>query len=224
MKSEYLLFNLLIGIAPSLGMVLYGRGKWPNWVGLLGGYAAISIPYIIWDYFVTNWWWYFNPMYTLGITVGTLPIEEILFFFVIPWSCLVIWINLRDRIQRIVTWHVEWGFFTLSMAIGIWSYMTAVWYTAAVCVVIALITVLSWFTEHWLCRKSSLLFLAVVSVLTLVFNGYLTWRPVVVYNSAVMTNLRIGTVPVEDFFYGLGLLCGIVMVYEVFERRLKKSP
>ena len=55
---------------------------------------------------------------------------------------------------------------------------------------------------------------AVVTILNLMCNGYLTARPVVVYNGVVISGVWVGTVPVEDLVYGWILVWGVVKVYE----------
>jgi lycopene cyclase domain-containing protein len=51
-------------------------------------------------------------------------------------------------------------------------------------------------------------------IMTGIFNSYLTSRPVVEYNREVMSNIRVGTIPIEDFGYGLGLVWLTAWVYE----------
>ena len=53
--------------------------------------------------------------------------------------------------------------------------------------------------------------------LTALFNSYLTWRPVVIYNRFVKTNIMVGTIPVEDFIYGLVFIISVIILYE-YER------
>jgi lycopene cyclase domain-containing protein len=67
-------------------------------------------------------------------------------------------------------------------------------------------------------QKRFWLFLGITLGLTLIFNGYLTWRPVVIYNLKLKTNLLIWTVPMEDFIYGLILNGAFVWVYEKFQK------
>ena len=47
---------------------------------------ASAIPFILWDiYFTYLGVWGFNPKYHSGILVINLPLEEILFFIIIPF-------------------------------------------------------------------------------------------------------------------------------------------
>lgn len=61
-------------------------------------------------------------------------------------------------------------------------------------------------------------FLAVIFCFKLLVNGYLTWRPIVIYNPEMMLNIRLLTIPVEDFLYGFALVAGSVILWEHFLR------
>ena len=63
-------------------------------------------------------------------------------------------------------------------------------------------------------RLKTYVYLAIVSVLILIFNGYLTTRPVVLYGEAYKIGYRILTIPVEDFGYGFTLMLFNAMLYE----------
>ncbi len=66
---------------------------------------AIGIPFVlfvVWDMIVTaRGHWFFSPNYTIGFKIYNLPVEEVLFFIVIPfcgiftWECVKYF--MRDR-------------------------------------------------------------------------------------------------------------------------------
>lgn len=60
---------------------------------------SILLPFIIftiWDIFVTaRGHWSFNPLYTIGFKIFGLPIEEILFFIIIPFCGLFTWESVK---------------------------------------------------------------------------------------------------------------------------------
>jgi lycopene cyclase domain-containing protein len=61
-------------------------------------------------------------------------------------------------------------------------------------------------------------YLLLIFIFTLIFNGYLTWRPVVTYGIEYQLNFRIITIPVEDFFYGISLLFMNTIIYKMLLR------
>jgi len=43
------------------------------------------VAFLIWDYVVAiAGWWFFDPAYLVGVWLGALPLEEVLFFLVVP--------------------------------------------------------------------------------------------------------------------------------------------
>ena len=59
------------------------------------------IVFLLWDYVFTMLVvWGFNHKYVMGVYVGGLPIEEILFFVCIPFSCIFIYEVVRYYYKR----------------------------------------------------------------------------------------------------------------------------
>ena len=58
-------------------------------------FPAMLIPallYIVWDiYFISKGVWSFNENYITGIKLFNIPLEEIGFFFVVPYCCVFIY-------------------------------------------------------------------------------------------------------------------------------------
>lgn len=214
MKAEYLLFNLLILTFSTLGKLFIPRSHWPHIPSALIAICVCAAPFIIWDMVVTEWWWTFNPRYILGLFVGGLPMEEILFFLVIPWSCLVLWENMRRQISGY--WRIPvTGFFTmLSVLFGFGGWMYSRWYSMSIGILFGCVTLLSLRYGRWFQQKSTIIFSILITVLTSIFNGYLTGRPVVTYMTETVSGIRVGTIPIEDFLYGWLLIGGVIFLYD----------
>jgi lycopene cyclase domain-containing protein len=55
-----------------------------------------ALPFIIWDIYATAiGHWQFNPQYTLPHKFAGLPIEEYVFFLIIPQNCLLVWVAMK---------------------------------------------------------------------------------------------------------------------------------
>ena len=70
------------------------------------------------------------------------------------------------------------------------------------------------------------IFLLVMYAFKTIVNGYLTWRPIVMYGEEFNLGIRIVTIPVEDYVYGFSLIALSVVVWEHFklkERNRDKS-
>lgn len=59
--------------------------------------------------------------------------------------------------------------------------------------------------EKLLLRKRFHLLLAVFTLAMLLFDTYLTGLPIITYSTSLILGFRIGTIPLEDFFYGLSI-------------------
>lgn len=228
MHTHYLLFDFVIFCLADLGY----RGaafafrqkisritpKQPQLLAAIKAIALIGSFYFIWDQAVTNWWWSFNPSYINGQLIGRLPIEEVLFFAIVPWSCLVIWVNLRQKFSKKVSLPIEEALIGFSLVTGSWQLFLQHYYTVTICFLAIVTGIISLKNHHWLRQKNVLLFGGITLLLTAIFNSYLTSLPIVIYNTHIMTNLRIFTIPVEDFIYGWVLITGTIWFYERFSR------
>ncbi|HZQ36398.1 MAG TPA: lycopene cyclase domain-containing protein [Dehalococcoidia bacterium] len=67
-------------------------------------------------------------------------------------------------------------------------------------------------------RPRFLLLLALLSLGTLIFDGYLVARPVLQYGWRFLTGIQLGWVPLEDFGYGIAFVIVAVSVWEGLER------
>lgn len=63
--------------------------------------GAVAIPFIIWDVLVTEaGHWSFSNTYTIGWRIAGLPIEEVLFFVVVPLTALLVWETVGYFLRR----------------------------------------------------------------------------------------------------------------------------
>lgn len=71
-------------------------------------------------------------------------------------------------------------------------------------------------------RPRFLLLLALLSLGTLLFDGYLVARPVLQYGWQYLTGVQLGWVPLEDFGYGIAFVIVAVSVWEGLERASRR--
>ena len=175
------------------------------------------VPFVIWDILVTGSHWWFNEAYTLDFRFLGLPIGEWLFFITVPFGCLLVWETLPHA--RLSTSlrplrHIRTVLYA-ALPIGIWVFSTGVQYTGLVLCCFGLVGLADTFLKtDLLGQPKTYLYLGIVSILILVFNGYLTARPVVLYGEAFQSGYRILTIPIEDFGYGFTLMLFNAMLYE----------
>ena len=220
MKYEYLLFNLVVIIGPVASQLSRQIRQVSRWRLKLLVSGIAMIPYVIWDALVAGSHWWFNEAYTLNFRLLGLPIEEWLFFITVPFGCLLVWETLpqtdswlaRSRSLRYVRTVLY-----AALPIGVWVFSAGKQYTGLVLFCFGLVGLLDTLLGvDLLLRPKTYLYLAIVCGLILVFNGYLTGRPVVLYGEAYQIGFRVLTIPLEDFGYGLTLMLFNTMLYEKF--------
>ncbi len=88
---------------------------------------------------------------------------------------------------------------------------------ASVCVVVMLDRILN---TRLMGRAGFWEFTAVMFAFLLLFNGYLTWRPIVLYGEQFCMNIRLGTIPLEDFLFGFSMISLTVILWEFARARI----
>lgn len=73
-----------------------------------------------------------------------------------------------------------------------------------------------------LLNKKFWVFWGVMFILIFIINGYLTWRPIVLYGEGHYLGIRLFTIPVEDFLYGFALLTINIAIWEFCTKKLPK--
>ncbi len=179
-----------------------------------------ALLYILWDiYFTGIHVWTFNPAYITGIMIINLPIEEVLFFFIIPYCCMFIYACIRSYFPGIKNRNLPRSvLITFAVALlfaGILFYEKK--YTSYIFILLALfITLLVIFMNFFqgFHLTTFLISYAVMLIPFLIVNGFLTAIPVVIYNNAENMGIRIYTIPFEDIFYGMLLVMMNIAGYE----------
>ena len=185
-----------------------------------------AVFYIIWDiYFTSINVWSFNPAYITGIKIGNLPIEEVLFFFIVPYCCMFIYECVRCYFP-VIKEHTTSVFVFQIIAIAL--FITGViflkrTYTFYTFIFTSLFILLFFAFRRYFSNFNLTAFLITFLICLfpfLVVNGFLTAIPVVIYNNDENLGLRIYTIPFEDIFYGMLLLMMNIAIYE----KLKRAP
>ena len=208
MNYEYLIFNAIVISGPAFFGSLKCCYIWNHLKPMLIAIAIPAIPFLLWDMFVTGTHWHFNPEYVSGIKIINLPIEEILFFITVPFACLFTWeMIIRRAKEKQIDLHGLRLLLYLALPAGIYFFSIGKQYTGLTLSFIFIANLVDQFLKtNLLFDKRFYFYLLLIVIFTLIFNGYLTWRPVVTYGVEYQLDFRIITIPVEDFFYGISLL------------------
>ena len=181
--------------------------------------------YIAWDaLFTARGIWSFNEKYVSGISYFGLPLEEILFFFVVPYCCLFIYECIRCYFPQIKSNGFSVNFIRL---LAILSFAACFFffdkeYTFYTCLFLSIALLIFSLFRHFFSELNTTVFLlayAIILIPFLIVNGFLTAMPVVLYNNAENTAIRIYSIPAEDIFYGMLLFFLNALLYEKFRSR-----
>lgn len=214
---EYIFFNLLVLAGPLFfsfdARVRYVR----HWPAALLAAAVLLVPFVIWDSLVTGRHWWFNQRYTSGTFLGVLPLGEWLFFLSVPFASLFIWEILRSyRPARHSPRHSgRFGWIWLGLPIAALLLWLGKEYTALVIFAFVLMAQADiHFGGRVITMANIWPYFAILFGLMLFFNGYLTARPVVLYDPQYQLDWRLITIPAEDFLYGYSLILGCTSLFE----------
>lgn len=168
--------------------------------------------------------WAFNDAYLIGYSLLGLPVEEWMFFVVVPYACVFIYACLVAYLKTDLLKNFHRPFLLILSAVLL---VVAVifynrLYTSIVFFITAGLLVYNVATRQpWL--SMFLLSYFVAWIPFLLINGILTGSfiedQVVSYNPAHNLNIRIFTIPIEDSVYNLLMLMMTVQLMEWFKKR-----
>ena len=197
-----------------------------KWKHLLLAVLLPALIYIAWDiYFVHQGVWSFNPEKITGFKIANLPVEEVLFFLIVPFCCVFIYECIRCYFPDLK--NKKWAD-RLLQALALLLFVTGLffykkYYTSWTFVLTALfITKIYIFKNYFRFFDAAAFVISYVIVLVpfLIVNGLLTAIPVVIYNDAENLGCRIYTIPFEDVFYGMLL---VLMNITLYQRSMKRT-
>ena len=184
--------------------------------------------FIVWDIiFTKNGVWGFSEVHTSNINLFYLPVEEWLFFIIIPFSCVFIYESVKyfftlDRYNNISR--------NILMGLGVVLIITSLLnidrsYTFWNFLFCGLFLIYSTMKKRGY-HANFLVSYFFHLIPFLIVNGILTdgnfdfnfsTDPVVWYNNDENLFIRFITIPIEDFFYSMLLLLMNVTFYEKFK-------
>jgi lycopene cyclase domain-containing protein len=227
-KYTYLLINVLSVIIPIAFSFESKVCFYKRWKALAPAMLIPAVFFIIWDSIFTELGvWGFNPDYLTGIYIFNLPIEEILFFFAIPYCCVFSYDVLNHFIKKDVLGknarHL--GMILIYVCIALAITYSGRSYTATTSVFVALFLLFQLMYVKPAYWSRLVLTYLIILIPFFIVNGVLTGTgldaPVVWYNDKENLGVRLLTIPIEDTLYGFLLIASNISLYEYFQRRLK---
>lgn len=221
MKYTYLLINIISVILP---IVFSFHPKLPfrkEWKMAIFSIFFTALFFILWDiWFTYKNIWMFNESYILGKRMLGLPFEEYLFFLTIPYASLFLYSYFRLKVQNLEINNLFGKTVSLLLVSGLVVFALVyhdrqyTFVSFTICAMVLLFCYVKWneFLNKFLLYFIFLLipFFLVDGILTGSFIG----RMVVIYNASEISGVRILTIPIEDFAFGMALMVVNTLLYE----------
>jgi len=228
--SLYLILLLLSILFPLVLSFDKKVGFYKYWPVLLPSLLLTGALFIVFDiYFARRGIWGFNPQYHSGIVLADLPLEEWLFFIVIPYASifihyvLITWFPdaiLPDKTTKMISAALT-AILLLAIILNPDRAYSVVYFSLMIIVLL-----ISMFERTGLLNRFYVSF-PVILIPFIIINGILTGSfiegEVVWYNSAEITGLRMITIPVEDFAYGFSLILINLLLMNYFRKLFYKK-
>ncbi|MCP4439964.1 MAG: lycopene cyclase domain-containing protein [Aureispira sp.] len=224
MGNLYLCLDLGVILFPfllSFDKKVHYVSDWPK-VAL--AMLLVGSAFIIHDYYFTEIGvWGFTPEFLTGFYLLNLPIEEVLFFVVVPFACLFIHqcVEAYAKQYKFKTFNFIfyclmacYALFVLAFGMGkMYSWMVSI---------AAIITLVFLFL-----KRTNYPYLPVAFTLSMipfflmngVLTGALTADPVVWYDNTQNLSMRWGTIPVEDVLYSFVLIGANIAIFKKLQNK-----
>lgn len=220
-KYTYLLVNFFTIIVPFIFSFHPLLKFHKTWRAFFPAVILTAVFFLAFDELYTQMGvWGFNKQYLIGVYVGHLPLEELLFFFCIPYACVYTYHCLDIFIKKEFAVKIETtitiSFIAIFLLVSIIYYqqiytMFAFSVLAVLLIIAKYVMKVSWLTKFYIIY-------AILLFPFLIVNGVLTGtgleNPVVWYNENEIFGFRILTIPFEDVFYGMAMILMNTMIYK----------
>jgi lycopene cyclase domain-containing protein len=221
MSYAYLLINFLTVLFPVLLSFDKRVQFYKSWKYLLPAIAITGLAFLGWDIlFTIKGVWSFNQKYVCGLSIYGLPIEEVLFFITVPFSCVFIYACLNYYFPKNSIQSVSKLFSNLLIVcslIAVVIYHNRLYTLVTFSLLLTIIVLFQYiFKAEWLANFYRAFIISLIPFY--IVNGALTSVPIVLYNDHQNMGIRLGTIPLEDHFYMMALLMMNIGLFEYFRR------
>ncbi len=213
---KYAWINLLIITGP-LALSFDSRVSYfRRWPAVFLTVLVVGLFYVAWDIFATRRGdWSFNFKYLTGTRWRGLPVEEVFFFVTVPFSCIFILECVRAYLPEVTLPFSLPPYFFAAFLFGALAYrFRERFYTRSVFLVCGGFFLLAGFLGADMVSSSHFWTALLITYIPFViFNGFLTGLPIVIYNPRAILGIRVASIPLEDFFYSFSMLGFYFLVF-----------
>lgn len=189
---------------------------------------VVGAVYIAFDIYMTKKGvWGFNPAYHLNIVFWGLPLEEWLFFIVIPYASIFLHDSFVLYFPKAVL-PDKASFYLSCLLLVLFIFFAAFYidksYTAYIFLTGAVAIGFSFFDKTKLINHfyiSYLIILIPFFIVNALLTGTFIEDEVVWYNNTENLGIRVLSIPVEDFVYGFSLILLVLLARTFFKNVFK---
>jgi len=223
----YISSLLIVFIVPIVWEIRKPTGFSGNLKYLFPAIAFSSAIYIIWDLrFEEKSIWVFNPEFLSGISLFNLPVEEWMYFLVMPYLGVYIYEFVNDRFPK---FEYPNTFLAVSLILLV-IFGAVAYFSRQILYPFFTFFLLSIYLGYTIFRNRfkkhyTKFYLAYLILLVpfILINGIITALPVVEYNPVHTFGIGLYTIPIENFASLFLLFIINVTIYEYLkERRIFK--
>ncbi|WP_319589551.1 lycopene cyclase domain-containing protein [uncultured Draconibacterium sp.] len=196
-----------------------------QWKYVFPSIFLVALVYILFDVNFTNRGiWGFNPEYLSGSYLFSLPLEEILFFIVIPYASIFLHESIREYFPQLELkdkWNRALVLSLIFLCVLLIIFNTDKTYTFYIAAKLAVALLLSLILKSRITHSFFITFI-VILIPFLIVNGILTGSyidgEVVWYNDSENLGLRVFTIPIEDFAYAFSMILYNLLLIEQLKK------
>jgi lycopene cyclase domain-containing protein len=227
------LYFILLICSVSVPLVLSFDKKlqfFKQWKYVLPSISVVAAFYIICDIYLTKAGvWGFNPRYHSEIIILDLPLEEWLFFIIIPYASIFLHeafilyfpkIQVNNKLSQTIT------IIFIVILIFLIVFNLSKTYTVYASALMIFSLIFSLLEKSSLLKSFYITFLLIL-IPFLIINSILTGSfidgEVVWYNNSENLGIRLFTIPVEDFAYGFSMIFFNLLLINKLKKAFSKK-
>lgn len=224
MNYYYLLINLVLLILSfvlALDKKAHPIRRWKLMVPavLVSGVLFSIVAFILNQFKVSV----FNGAYTIGVNILQLPIEEILFHFLLAFAGLNVYVVLNERFPKnsLEKFSLSVSNLLLGVLVAMLFFTHTKVYSIAVFSFLFLILLYVEYVNKlrfmYKFYRAYVIMLIPFCLLYVLIGGL----PIIAYSVGETINLKIGVIPFEGFFYLMSILLLSVYLFELVKSKSK---
>ncbi len=227
-----LYFILLIG-SISVPLALSFDKKlhfYTQWKFVFPSIYIIAAFYIICDIYLTKMGvWGFNPRYISEINFMGLPLEEWLFFIIIPYASIFLheaFILYFPQIKLNSISSKVLSILLILLLLTVVAFNLDKTYTLYIFSLVVVVLLISIFDKTQVISKFYITFLLILIpffIVNAILTGSFIDDEVVWYNNSENLGIRVFTIPIEDFGYGFSMILFNLLLMAKLQQAFKKS-